>query len=659
MHKKIFFGCIFILILCLGLSVFKWRLETKMSFLQAYLTEKYNISFNFDDYTLSWNKLRFKRVHIKGHLNFSSDFLDISLSLFSTRQFKVSATANNCVITKILQQTHKDSSDKFLIQSLSHRGKDLTLGIFSNIHLSHCQLGILNSQGQQIFSAALKNLGINLQNKSLTFQTEAIKYKDISILKNISGDVILNLNEQVFPFLITSTNNKGQHWQAKGKYNHNIKELELYFKNSGIQKEWLNILGQRINLSPDINYAMRLVMNYNHSKIFFKYFAATTNLQFSHEKIAEKPLGPLPVKLKIKGEFWPESGRLKVNSGEVKLLSKNNRSISLSLLFAMDNRNILLNKSLWRTRIYLPISPCNRVKKILPDPMLNQIKHFQIGGNVSLDMLLHFNFKALQNFEVKKFVAHFSCALSTDSKLFSSQLFKKRVFLKEFDRYLPTPQLYSLFSKYYTHKVTPYLSKAIIANEDNQFHQHSGVDGKALIAALRTNLEHKKFIVGASTITMQLVKNLYFSPQKTLSRKFQEILISRYLESILTKEEILNAYMNIVEFGPNIYGVGKAAKFFFNKSARDLSIRESTYLATILPNPSNAFTNYCRGYLDRESKKSIEKSLSRQRSLGYLTTNQWQQSLQEQIIFSRSLPLTQQCLITMSRKLNLGKIQFF
>jgi monofunctional glycosyltransferase len=131
------------------------------------------------------------------------------------------------------------------------------------------------------------------------------------------------------------------------------------------------------------------------------------------------------------------------------------------------------------------------------------------------------------------------------------------------------------------------LKKAVLISEDASFFSHTGVDVKELQEALKKDWETGSFARGGSTITMQLARNLYLDPAKNPLRKTKEIVIAWQLEQTLSKRRILEIYLNVVEWGRNIYGAEAAARHYFAKSAADLDIVEAATLAALLPSPRN------------------------------------------------------------------------
>lgn len=141
--------------------------------------------------------------------------------------------------------------------------------------------------------------------------------------------------------------------------------------------------------------------------------------------------------------------------------------------------------------------------------------------------------------------------------------------------------------------ISPNMIEALVAIEDARFFQHHGFDTPRIISSVIENLKAKSYKEGASTITQQLVKLSYLTHEKTIERKLREVFLSIELENRLTKEEIIEAYLNRVLFGGRVYGVEKASQYYFHKSAKDLNYEEASLLAGILqsPNRYNPYTN--------------------------------------------------------------------
>lgn len=133
--------------------------------------------------------------------------------------------------------------------------------------------------------------------------------------------------------------------------------------------------------------------------------------------------------------------------------------------------------------------------------------------------------------------------------------------------------------------------QAVLAIEDRRFYYHFGVDPIGLMRAVFTNVTHGGVVQGGSTITQQLAKNLFLSPERSIERKLQEILLSLWLEAKYSKDEILSAYLNRVYYGSGAFGIEAAARVYYNRSAKDLTLYQSATLAGLLKAPSRYAPN--------------------------------------------------------------------
>jgi monofunctional biosynthetic peptidoglycan transglycosylase len=134
-------------------------------------------------------------------------------------------------------------------------------------------------------------------------------------------------------------------------------------------------------------------------------------------------------------------------------------------------------------------------------------------------------------------------------------------------------------------RISPQLVRAVLVTEDSRFWKHDGLDYEQIKESMEINLERGEFARGASTITQQLAKNLYLSPSKNPIRKLRELLIARRLEHELTKQRILELYLNLIEWGNGVYGADAAARTYFRKRASQLDAPEAALLAAAIANP--------------------------------------------------------------------------
>jgi penicillin-binding protein 1A len=148
------------------------------------------------------------------------------------------------------------------------------------------------------------------------------------------------------------------------------------------------------------------------------------------------------------------------------------------------------------------------------------------------------------------------------------------------------------------------LQQALIATEDARFYRHQGIDFEGVARALFTNLQDRQFSEGGSTITQQLVKNLFLSQEKTLSRKLEELILAVGIELHFSKEEILEMYLNRIYYGAGAYGIASAADIYFGKLPKDLTLAESALLVG-LPQAPSVYSPYANFQAAKQRQTAV------------------------------------------------------
>jgi hypothetical protein len=225
----------------------------------------------------------------------------------------------------------------------------------------------------------------------------------------------------------------------------------------------------------------------------------------------------------------------------------------------------------------------------LPGGMFNTLKGISCSGTLAYDLQFYMNTR------------------QPDSLIFESQLKRKNFHInhtgaEDYAR-VNGPFVYDAFSgeQFIRHiivgpenpeftplnRITPNLPVAIMQSEDPSFMVHRGFVPESFRESIAQNYKQRRFARGGSTITMQLVKNVFLTRNKTISRKAEEALIVYLIENLglVPKERMMEVYLNVIEWGPNVYGVSEAARFYFNKAPVELTLQECIFLAAIIPNP--------------------------------------------------------------------------
>jgi monofunctional biosynthetic peptidoglycan transglycosylase len=163
----------------------------------------------------------------------------------------------------------------------------------------------------------------------------------------------------------------------------------------------------------------------------------------------------------------------------------------------------------------------------------------------------------------------------------------------------------------------------LLLAEDTTFFGHRGIDLSEIPPALITNWERGGVARGASTITQQLAKNLFLSRDKNVGRKLQELCLSLLLESTLPKERILEIYLNVIEWGPDLYGLRPAARRYFDKEPKELTPREIAFLVALIPGPVKYQRSFADGTLSPGFRPLVDELLAKVHSVGGLSDQEY------------------------------------
>lgn len=183
---------------------------------------------------------------------------------------------------------------------------------------------------------------------------------------------------------------------------------------------------------------------------------------------------------------------------------------------------------------------------------------------------------------------------------------------------------------------------AIISSEDGKFYEHPGYDLEQLTDAIdktvRTRNRKKKKIRGASTITQQLVKNLFLSSERTLFRKGQEMIMAIAIEKNADKKKILETYLNVIEYGKGIYGISNATRYYFNKRPDQVTAREAAFLAMLLPSPVKYARSFHMKTLTPFAQRMVDSILLKMRQGGFIGEMEYYDQLNSRFAWEKPAP---------------------
>ena len=332
------------------------------------------------------------------------------------------------------------------------------------------------------------------------------------------------------------------------------------------------------------------------------------------------------------------SGKIESNSDlalDLRNLTINYQGVDAKLSGRVDN---LLTKPIIDLRLEIPTVPCQRVLEALPRALTPRLQGFRVKGNFRADLHTHIDYSNLAKLKLGGKMPVNRCRVTYAPPGMSAERL-----LAPFDHEVedapgrdlsfllgPENEYFALYSEIPAHVVNAFLT-----TEDGGFFRHKGFIVSQFRTALARNLGQGGFRLGASTISMQMVKNVLLTHEKTLSRKLQELFLVWYLERILTKERIMEIYLNAIEFGPGIYGIGRAAEHYFGKQVGEITPLEAAFFAMMLPSPKRRYVQYCEGQLKPKWKRKMQRVLKRMVRYNRLTTEEYAPFSDAPLVFKR------------------------
>ncbi len=351
--------------------------------------------------------------------------------------------------------------------------------------------------------------------------------------------------------------------------------------------------------------------------------AQVANAALFLPRIAPHPIAGINFAIQGNGHFFPLKRRLEIDQAMIEL-SKAASSLSGAVEWSSEHY-------LFDIDARLPVTDCQIAVGAIPRDLLEELVGFRWRGSMAGAFRLKIDSRALDD-TIMKVDVDDRCEFTTVPSLADLRRFRM-----PFIHYVLEPDGSELEFETgpgtknwtYLEEISPFFVHAVLSHEDVQFFQHAGFSPSHIRNALVRNLREGRYAVGASTITMQLVKNLFLKREKTLARKVQEVLLTWWVERVMEKRDILELYLNVIEYGPAIYGIRNGARHYFNRLPSELSPAESIYLSMILPNPMRYHYQFERGSISPSWKDRMAQGLRRMGDRGWYSQDAMQYGLQE------------------------------
>jgi hypothetical protein len=356
------------------------------------------------------------------------------------------------------------------------------------------------------------------------------------------------------------------------------------------------------------------------------------SLSIRSAALSDEPVAGLELAVRLKGDFDLDGTRARIAEGEVDL--------GAIRVLARGDYERTGDGHHARGNFELPLTGCQSMLDATPKGLVPKLQGMRLAGSYGLRGRLDVDTAHLDRGFLLDWDAANTCRIVEAPGPISVEHFRRPFSRTAYD---PEGRPVNLETGPGTADWVPrtaiskFMETAVLTTEDGAFLRHHGFDHEAIRNSIRENLRQRRFVRGASTISMQLAKNLYLDRGKNLSRKLQEAVLTMYLEQELTKDQLLELYFNVVEFGPMVYGVGSAARSYFSTTARDLSLGQALYLSSIMPNPKLQHFA-ANGEVAPNWMSYLRKLMKIARARDHLTDEELEEGLRETVVRGSPAP---------------------
>ena len=422
---------------------------------------------------------------------------------------------------------------------------------------------------------------LNLVPTDMKLENLDFKIDDNGKKASIAINKLVLQNKQLTTNLHVQSKNFDQRWNIKGFADPRNKKADIRFFNLDTGAIRVPYLDERYNLKASFDSIRLNVANIDKdgSELHIDGYTSIANLKINHPKIASKDV--VIKNARFDYRFLLGSDFISIDSTSTMQLNKIKVKPYVSYNTESD--------TVYTLKVDIPKMKAQDFIVSLPDGLFTHFQGMEATGNFNYKLDFKFNKNKPNTLVFDSKLNKENLRITKYGEANLNKLNGEFVYRAIIQNVLQRPVLVGNANPNYTplDQISPYLQKCVLTTEDPSFFSHRGFINEAFKQSILKNIRTKKFSRGASTITMQLIKNVFLTREKTLSRKLEEILLVYILENnrIVSKERMLEVYFNIIEWGPNVYGIGEASQFYFQKSPSELSVDECLYLATIIPKP--------------------------------------------------------------------------
>ena len=428
----------------------------------------------------------------------------------------------------------------------------------------------------RIISKVLNMVPTDMKVQNLWFKLDDNGKKTI-----INFQKLRLVNQQLETSIKVETKAFTQRIRIQGFADPRNKKADIRFFNIDTGAIKVPYLDERYSLKSSFDSIRLNIQNIDKSggKLHIDGFASIVNLMINHKKIANKNVMVKKAKFDFRFLLGPDF--VSIDSSSKAEFNK----IKFHPYLAYETQEA----TIYKLKVAIPKMKAQDFIASLPDGLFTHFQGMQAEGSFEYKLDFMFNKNKPNQLVFDSNLKKENLKITKYGQANLNKLNKEFVYRAIINNVLQRPVLVGSENPNYTplDQISPYLQKCVLTSEDPSFFSHRGFINEAFKQSILKNIRTKKFSRGASTISMQLIKNVFLTREKTVSRKLEEILLVYILENnrIASKERMLEVYFNVIEWGPNVYGIGEAAQFYFQKSPADLTLKECLFLATIVPKP--------------------------------------------------------------------------
>jgi hypothetical protein len=568
---------LFVIGLIIALSVRVRMLDGAMMKVENTLRERYHIDFNVGEYSFTGlSTVTFRDIEVipqQRDTLAKIERMAVSVRLFPLLfgDVKIGNLALQHADVTLLKRDSISNYD-FLFQK---QEKDTTASVEEDVESNYASL--IDGVIKQVFFKIPRNM--ELENFQLSYQDDSVRQR-IRLPEAVmdGGDFETSL------FL----NDHDAQWNLSGRVNPDKQQLRVEVSSEEENVE-LPFLRRKFGLGVSfdkIMFDLAQVKRVTKDSLTLAGKWSFDNLHVKHHRLSEDEIvipqaigeGQLNIG-KAAIEIDPTS-KISVKEFEfqpyVKFIPKPDKVVSLS--------------------VHTGKFEAQKLFDAIPQGLFETLDGIQVEGKIAYDLDFSINFAEPDSlvFHSKiddnelKIIKWGKADVSQLNNAFTYKAYEDTVLMREIVVGTPNPKFTPL------NQVASILKKTVLNTEDPYFYQHDGFEEEAFKLSIATNVKERAFKRGASTISMQLVKNVFLNRNKTMMRKFEEILLVWLMESSgqVSKDRIFEVYLNVIEWGKNVYGIHEASSYYFGTIPAQLNIGESLFLSSIIPRPKTGLSSF-------------------------------------------------------------------